>query len=150
MIHMRNPYIKKLLSMAEAAEQRMDAEESRALWAGVCALLNYRRSPLPDIQNEAASFVRARLDDEEIYAQLAEEAAELAHAALKVRRILHGTNPTPVDPNDACERVVEEANDVIAVLDTLRIARDEKRIALKLTRWKERLKDADKELHNGD
>lgn len=147
---MSNPYIKKLLSMAEAAEQRMDAEESRALWAGVCALLNYRWSPLPDIQNEAASFVRARLDDEEIYAQLAEEAAELAHAALKVRRILHGTNPTPVDPDDACERVVEEANDVISVLDTLRIARDEKRIALKLTRWKERLKDADKELHDGD
>ena len=147
---MSTPYIKKLISMAEAAEQRMDAEESRALWAGICALLNYKRSPLSDIQNEAASFVRTRLDEEEIYAQLAEEAAELAHAALKVRRILHGTNPTPVDPDDACERVVEEANDVFAVLDTLRIARDEKRIALKLTRWKERLKDADKELHDGD
>ena len=147
---MSTPYIKKLISMAEAAEQRMDAEESRALWAGICALLNYKRSPLSDIQNEAASFVRTRLDEEEIYAQLAEEAAELAHAALKVRRILHGTNPTPVDPDDACERVVEEANDVMAVLDTIRIARDEKRIALKLTRWKERLKDADKELHDGD
>lgn len=143
MIHMRNPYIKKLLSMAEAAEQRMDAEESRALWAGVCALLGYGRSPLSDIQHEAASFVRARLDDEEIYAQLAEEAAELAHAALKVRRILRGTNPTPVDPDDACERVVEEANDVIAVLDTLRIARDENRIAQKLKRWVERIKEDD-------
>ena len=147
---MRNPYIKKLLSMAEAAEQRMDAEESRALWAGVCALLGYERSPLSDIQHEATSFVRARLDDEEIYAQLAEEAAELAHAALKVRRILHGANPTPVDPDDACESVVEEANDVIVVLDTLRIARDESRIAQKLIRWKERIKDGDKELHDGD
>ena len=138
---MSNPYIKKLLSMAEAAEQRMDAEESRALWAGICALLNYKRSPLPDIQHEAASFVCDRLEDEEIYAQLAEEA---------VRRILHGTNPTPVDPDDACERVVEEANDVIAVLDTLHIARDESRIAQKLIRWKVRIKDADKELHDGD
>lgn len=147
---MSRPYIKKLLSMAEAAEQRMDAEESRALWAGVCALLGYGRSPLSDIQHEAASFVRARLDDEEIYAQLAEEAAELAHAALKVRRILRGANPTPVDPDDACERVVEEASDVIAVLDTLRIARDENRIAQKLIRWKERIKDGDKELHDGD
>lgn len=147
---MRNPYIKKLLSMAEAAEQRMDAEESRALWAGVCVLLGYGRSPLSDIQHEAASFVRARLDDEEIYAQLAEEAAELAHAALKVRRVINRKNPTPVDADDAFESVVEEASDVIAVLDTLHIARDECRIAQKLTRWEERIKDGDKELHDGD
>ena len=48
-----------------------------------------------------------------------------------------------MDPDDACERVVEEANDVIAVLDTLRIARDEKRITQKLKRWVERLKEDD-------
>lgn len=31
----------------------------------------------------------------EILAQLAEEASELAQAALKMRRALDGTNPTP-------------------------------------------------------
>jgi hypothetical protein len=31
----------------------------------------------------------------EILAQLAEEASELAQAALKLRRALDGTNPTP-------------------------------------------------------
>lgn len=35
------------------------------------------------------------LPREEILAQLAEEASELAQAALKLRRALNGTNPTP-------------------------------------------------------
>lgn len=90
---------------------------------------------------KAASFVRDRLELDEIYAQLAEEAAELAHAALKMRRVINRKNPTPVDADDAFESVVEEANDVIAVLDTLHIARDECRIAQKLTRWEERIKE---------
>ena len=35
------------------------------------------------------------LPETEILAQLAEEASELAQAALKLRRALDGTNPTP-------------------------------------------------------
>lgn len=37
------------------------------------------------------------LPETEILAQMAEEAAELAKAALKLRRAKDGVNPTPVD-----------------------------------------------------
>lgn len=44
--------------------------------------------------------------------QLAEEAAELSHAALKLARIIRGENPTPVTEVEAWENVVEEFTDV--------------------------------------
>lgn len=143
-------YIKQFLSMDKEAEQRLNDEENKALLAGAYALGSYGRPSVYAVQKKAASFVRDRLELDEIYAQLAEEAAELAHAALKMRRVINRKNPTPVDADDAFESVVEEASDVIAVLDTLHIARDECRIAQKLTRWEERIKDGDKELHDGD
>ena len=40
--------------------------------------------------------IRDYLSDAEIVAQLAEEASELTRAALKLRRVLDGTNPTLV------------------------------------------------------
>ena len=43
-----------------------------------------------------SEMVNIDLPKTEILAQLAEEAAELAQAALKLRRSLDGTNPTPV------------------------------------------------------
>lgn len=49
----------------------------------------------------------------EILAQLAEECAELAQAALKLRRAIEGINPTPVSIQQAGERLVEEIADVI-------------------------------------
>ena len=45
--------------------------------------------------------IRLFLPDAELWAQLAEEAAELAQAALKIRRVLDGTNPTPKDIGEA-------------------------------------------------
>lgn len=143
-------YFEQLLSMDKEAEQRLNDEENKALLAGAFALGSYGRLSVCAVQKKAASFVRDRLELDEIYAQLAEEAAELGHAALKMRRVINRKNPTPVDADDAFESVVEEASDVIAVLDTLHIARDECRIAQKLTRWEERIKDGDKELHDGD
>lgn len=59
------------------------------------------------------------LPQEEILAQLAEEAAELAHAALKLRRALDGTNPTPVSVQEAGNQLVEEIADVIVVENQL-------------------------------
>ena len=53
------------------------------------------------------------LPQEEILAQLAEEAAELSQAALKLRRAMDGTNPTPVSVQEAGNRLVEEIADVI-------------------------------------
>lgn len=48
----------------------------------------------------------------EILAQLAEEASELAQAALKLRRALDGTNPTPKTVEECLENVQEEMADV--------------------------------------
>lgn len=49
----------------------------------------------------------------EILAQLAEEASELAQAALKLRRALDGTNPTPKDIGECRYNILEEFADVL-------------------------------------
>ena len=54
------------------------------------------------------------LPQEEILAQLAEEAAELSQAALKLRRALDGRNP-----KEAGNRLLEEIADVIVVENQL-------------------------------
>ena len=48
----------------------------------------------------------------EILAQLAEEASELAQAALKLRRALDGTNPTPKSVEECEENLLEELADI--------------------------------------
>ena len=53
--------------------------------------------------------------------QLAEEAAELAQAALKCARILRDENPTPVSMEDAVANLSEEVTDVSTCLDELKI-----------------------------
>lgn len=50
---------------------------------------------------------------------VAEEAAELAQACLKLSRILRGENPTPVPEVLAAEKVMEEAADVQTALSVL-------------------------------
>lgn len=52
----------------------------------------------------------------EILAQLAEEASELAQAALKLRRALDGTNPTPESVEECLENIQEEMADVFVCL----------------------------------
>lgn len=49
--------------------------------------------------------------------QLAEECAELAHAALKLARILRDENPTPVTLEDALTCFYEEVHDVRCCID---------------------------------
>lgn len=65
---------------------------------------------------EDMEYIRNHLPYAELLAQLAEEASELAQAALKYRRVLDGTNPTPVEEQDAIEHLVEEAIDVYGCL----------------------------------
>ena len=48
----------------------------------------------------------------EILAQLAEEASELAKAALKLRRALDGTNPTPKSGAECEANLMEEFADI--------------------------------------
>lgn len=77
--------------------------------------------------------------------QLAEEAAELAQAALKLARVYRGTNPTPVSAETAYNRLIEEYSDVILVGHVLDVYADPEIMAVKTERWLKRLED-DKKL----
>lgn len=56
--------------------------------------------------------IGAKLGVDEVLAQLAEEADELAEAALKLRRSMGAKNPTPVTREEARENLLEEIADV--------------------------------------
>lgn len=58
------------------------------------------------------------LTPEEILAGLAEEFAEGAQAALKLRRALDGTNPTPKSVEECSKNLQEEVADVMLCLST--------------------------------
>lgn len=85
--------------------------------------------------------IKHKMPVTELLAGLAEECAELAQAALKLRRVFDGTNPTPVSEEDAMEKFYEEIADVKLYCSTLDIpARYISEImAKKQKRWEERL-----------
>lgn len=94
------------------------------------------QDPLPAMISEIIS-------GDELLRQTAEEAAELAQAALKVIRVARGT--TPLDGETAVDMLIEEVADVqncIAVLaERLTALRDkaDKISVEKMRRWRERL-----------
>lgn len=87
------------------------------------------------------SVITDKIPVTELLAGLAEEATELAQAALKLRRCYDRTNPTPADPDIQYECFLEEIGDVELYLDQMSINRqviaDYK--AAKLERWQKRL-----------
>lgn len=84
-----------------------------------------------------------KLSQAELLAQLAEEAVELAHAALKLRRVYEGTNPTPVKRSDAFDNLKEEIADVKLLLLILGLENHGpeymRTMEAKLRRWEQRL-----------
>lgn len=62
-------------------------------------------------------YIAHNLSAEDILCSIAEEASELAKAALKLRRAFTGTNPTPVSEQEAAKNLCEEACDVTIALD---------------------------------
>lgn len=78
--------------------------------------------------------------------QLAEEAAELAQAALKLARVTRGVNPTPVSREHAFDALVEELADVKLCVNVLESAYGnidtEGTVAVKYQRWLHRLSKA--------
>ena len=62
-------------------------------------------------QKSSIEIVRDHLDQPELLVQLAEEATELAQAALKLRRAYTGVNPTPITAKDAYQGLLEEIAD---------------------------------------
>lgn len=80
-----------------------------------------------------------QLGEPEVLAQLAEEASELAQAALKLRRALDGKNPTPKTIEECRENLNEEFADVAICASALRIDTKWERMEPKINRWYERL-----------
>lgn len=91
------------------------------------------------------SIIKARVPVVELLAGLAEEAAELAHAALKLRRVFDGRNPTPVGEDVAMENLYEEIADVQLYMSMLELnGMDIARIMDgKRKRWEKRLQDSE-------
>ncbi len=98
---------------------------------------------------DAFEFIREKVSQEELLAQLAEEASELTHAALKLRRVYGGTNPTPVKRSEAFSNLKEEIADVLLLLEVLHLGEHEhiseyyKIQRGKLDRWVQRLLEAE-------
>lgn len=92
---------------------------------------------------DAFELITDRVPQAELLAQLAEEATELAHAALKLRRVYDGTNPTPVKRSDAFDNLKEEIADVKLLLMVLGLDKHFPEyahlMAAKLQRWEQRL-----------
>lgn len=100
-------------------------------------------------QIEKLRFIRDHLSEEDILCQLAKEAAELAQAALKLRRAMTGTNPTPVGVGAALAKLREEMIDVKIACEAMQAKvsgkYDDMLYETELNRWVERLKQREEE-----
>lgn len=110
-----------------------------------CGVKMEKEEPVNNIE-----IVRKHLDEPELLTQLAEEAAELAQAALKLRRVLTGVNPTPVTEEEARRQVQEELADVEVCMIALGYIRAGDMLlrneisSRKWTRWAARLQGKEK------
>lgn len=69
---------------------------------------------------------------------LAEEAAEMSQAALKMVRAMSNENPTPKTPEEAADALIEEISDVCLCLRVLDIKGKADIMEKKANRWCER------------
>lgn len=102
---------------------------------------------IPDELYEIIVEIDKRIDIDNELTQLAEEASELAQAALKYRRALQtarweeNISPTPKTLNDAYDSLVEECSDVMLAALVLKKELISNDIMLnKAGRWLDRLK----------
>lgn len=87
-------------------------------------------------------YIRTWLSRRDLLEQLAEEAAEVSQAALKVIRAEgYSDNCTPVQPIKAAMDLNEEIHDLVNVLHILGMETQLKTDDYKLKRWAMRLKD---------
>ena len=98
-------------------------------------------------------YIAENLSDEDILCQIAEEAAELAQAALKLRRAITQTNPTPMSMEDAEKNLIEEYGDSVVACVAYFMKHDfiDRKYAdelehsnAKCSRWAQRIKEGKK------
>ena len=94
---------------------------------------------------EKLSRIHGKIDLDELLAGLAEEAAEVAQAALKCRRAINGKNPTPVEVEKAFIRLHEEMADTTLYGEMVNIEWSAVAdfLQFKIDRWCKRLEDAE-------
>ena len=91
---------------------------------------------------EHINYIKEKIPLPDLYAQLAEEAAELSQAASKMARYLRGVNPTPKTEQEVCSNLIEEYTDVVTVAcNILDIHPDWLVSDYKLYRWVKRLEE---------
>lgn len=95
------------------------------------------------------NYVKTHTELRDFLEILAEEAAELAQAALKVIRAEELSNiPTPTSAEEAHKKLIEEVADVQNCLNALGMSSEsrvlDKIMASKMQRWVERLKEKSK------
>lgn len=90
---------------------------------------------------DALREIRGTVTQAALYELLAEEATELAHAALKLARLIRGENPVRSDlTKAACRQAMyEEYNDVLLTARVAGIHSAPTRQTKKLLRWLRRL-----------
>lgn len=91
--------------------------------------------------------ISTELPEEELLLQAAEESAELAMAAIKLIRIRHGINPSPVSESAAEANLLEEIADAKLCIEELSKKEGREMViaviyANKKERWKRRLMEA--------
>ena len=96
-------------------------------------------------QSDRITFIAWHIKAAAALEQLAEEAAELTHAALKYARVVRGENPTPVTLVEAHDALTEEMGDVILcarVLMAQGVAFDNNAVAeRKAQQWVDRIRE---------
>lgn len=90
--------------------------------------------------NEIRQYIRKHTPEAALYEQIAEEAVELAHAAMKYARAIRGESPTPVNLGKVQEQMREEYSDVYIAAQTAGVAVEPSVVELKYIRWFERLR----------
>lgn len=85
-----------------------------------------------------------------MYELLAEECVELAHASLKMARILRGENPTPMSKHLVEVMIKEEVTDVNMCLKDLEIYPDKAIEEFKKDRFEYRIEDMKRRKKNAE
>lgn len=94
-------------------------------------------------RSELLEYVTIHTNELDLLVALAEEAAELSKAALKLARARKYVNhPTPLSSEEAFKDLIEECTDVKLCVDALAIDFDPNLLQKKTLRWAKRLERA--------
>lgn len=90
--------------------------------------------------NSDINYIKQNIPIEDLYNCLAEEAAELAHAASKMVRALRGINPVSKTVQEIHKNLIEEYTDLFLIAyNMLDLDADSRRMEGKLCEWAERI-----------